>query len=47
MALIATRILYLASASFARNFLVARNKVFLAVSSVVESISPIVLNFSP
>jgi len=39
--------LYRASASLARNFLVARNSVFLAVSSVVESISPIVLNFKP
>jgi hypothetical protein len=38
---------YRTSAKLARNFLVARNSVFFAVSSVVESISPIVLNFKP
>ena len=35
------------SASAPRNFWVARNKVFLAVSSVVFNISPTVRNFSP
>ena len=35
------------SASDARNFCVARNNVFFAVSSVVFSISPTVRNFSP
>ncbi len=38
---------YLVSASLARSFLVARNNVFFAVSSVVESISPMVLNLKP
>jgi len=38
---------YRTSAKLARNFLVARNSVFFAVSSVVESISPIVLSFKP
>src|SRR5215469_3348608 len=35
------------STSLARSLRVARKRVFLAVSSVVESISPIVLSFSP
>src|ERR1700733_711009 len=37
----------LSSDRFARNFRVARNNVFLAVSSVVLNISPIVLSFRP
>ncbi len=38
---------HLISASVARNFCVARNSVFFAVSSVVFSISPTVLSFRP
>jgi hypothetical protein len=37
----------LSSDRFARNFRVARNSVFFAVSSVVLNISPIVLSFNP
>ena len=35
------------SLSRARNFCVARNNVFLAVSSVVFNISPMVRSFNP
>src|ERR1700761_9317699 len=38
---------YRSSARLARSFRVARNNVFLAVSSVVLNISPIVRSFSP
>ncbi len=38
---------YLISDSAPRSFCVARNSVFLAVSSVVFNISPTVRNFSP
>jgi len=40
-------LLHRMSAKAPRNFWVARNKVFLAVSSVVFKISPTVRNFSP
>jgi hypothetical protein len=39
--------LHLIGASDARNFCVARNNVFFAVSSVVFNISPIVRSFNP
>ena len=38
---------HLISLNRARNFCVARNNVFLAVSSVVFSISPMVRSFNP
>ena len=40
-------VLHRMSASEPRNFWVARNKVFFAVSSVVFKISPTVRNFNP